>query len=146
GARFDESMRLGFEDWDFWLGAIELGFRGKHLEDFGFRYRKRPESMLRDSDRDRSEITSYIRRKHKHLFRFRTLMALEHHEAPRYGIYIPGAGQIRLTSDPYIDGKIISMPDFFINYYRAKSMPSRYSRPAFIVIIDRRAWDRLLKW
>ena len=40
GARFDESMKLGFEDWDFWLSAIELGFRGKHLENFGFRYRK----------------------------------------------------------------------------------------------------------
>jgi molybdate transport system permease protein len=40
-ARFDESMRLGFEDWDFWLGAIELGFRGKHLENCGFRYRRR---------------------------------------------------------------------------------------------------------
>ena len=53
GARFDESMRLGFEDWDFWLGAIERGFRGKHLENFGFRYRRRPESMLSDSERDR---------------------------------------------------------------------------------------------
>ena len=58
GARFDESMRLGFEDWDFWLAAIELGFRGKHLENFGFRYRKRPESMLSDSERDRPEIPS----------------------------------------------------------------------------------------
>ena len=46
GVRFDESMRLGFEDWDFWLAAIELGFRGRHIEHFGFRYRKRPESML----------------------------------------------------------------------------------------------------
>ena len=87
GARFDESMRLGFEDWDFWLGAITLGFRGKHLEDFGFRYRKRPESMLSNSERDRPEIVSYIRRKHQALFRPGTLLALEHEEAPRYGVY-----------------------------------------------------------
>jgi glycosyltransferase involved in cell wall biosynthesis len=151
GARFDETMTLGFEDWDFWLSAIELGFRGKHLNNFGFQYRKRAESMLRDSERDRPEITAYIRRKHKDLFRFGQLMALEHQEAPRYGICIPGTGQIFLTSDPNIDGREISQNDFFAEYYRAKSMPSRYSRPAFIVVIDQEAKHRLhsqglLRW
>src|SRR3546814_1642659 len=43
GLRFDESMRLGFEDWDFWLQAIGLGYVGRHVESMGLRYRKRPE-------------------------------------------------------------------------------------------------------
>jgi glycosyltransferase involved in cell wall biosynthesis len=151
GARFDESMRLGFEDWDFWLGAIALGFRGKHLENFGFRYRKRPESMLSDSERDRAEITSYIRRKHKDLFRFDTLMALEHNEAPRYGICITDNPTVRLTSDPLVDGQGISLEEFFAQYFRAKLAPTRYVRPPFILMMDAAFQEiatrfRLLQW
>ena len=146
GARFDESMRLGFEDWDFWLGAIKLGFRGKHLENFGFRYRRRPESMLRNSERDRPEIHSYIRRKHEDLFRFDTLMELEHREAPRYGIYIHDAGHLSLTSDPAAEGRKLSVEEFQREYYRAKSMPSRYARPAFIAVADGLVRDQLLRY
>ena len=151
GARFDEGMRLGFEDWDFWLGAIEHGFRGKHLENFGFRYRRRPESMLSDSERDRPEIVSYINRKHKNLFQFDNLLALEHKEAPRYGIFTSGAGTVNLTSDPAIDGLALSATDFFERYYRARSAPARYARPPYIVVIDSSlratlAEFRLLQW
>ena len=151
GARFDESMRLGFEDWDFWLGAIELGFRGKHLENFGFRYRKRPESMLSDSERDRPEIVSYITRKHKALFRFDTLLALEHAEAPRYAIYTADTGSVNLTSDPSIEGQSLALEDFFEQYYRARLAPARYARPPFLLVIDSPLREsltkfRLLQW
>jgi len=135
-ARFDESMRLGFEDWDFWLGAIKLGFRGKHLENFGFRYRRRPESMLSNSERDRPEIVSYINRKHKILFRFDNLLALEHQDAPRYGIYTTDTATVHLTSDPAIEGQSLFVADFFKQYYRARSAPARYARPPFILVID----------
>jgi glycosyltransferase involved in cell wall biosynthesis len=151
GARFDEGMKLGFEDWDFWLGAIERGFRGKHLENFGFRYRRRPESMLSDSERDRPEIVSYINRKHKGLFRFDNLLALEHREAPRYAIYISDSGTVNLTSDPAIEGQSLSTMEFFERYYRARSAPARYARPPFILVIDSSlranlAEFRLLRW
>jgi glycosyltransferase involved in cell wall biosynthesis len=151
GARFDESMLLGFEDWDFWLTAVELGFRGEHLENFGFRYRRRPESMLSNSERDRPEILSYIRRKHKNLFRFDTLMALEHKEAPRYGVWLAETGEVRLTSDPSIDGPGLRSEDFFAQYFRARLAPARYPRPPFIVTIDstfRETLNRqgLLQW
>jgi glycosyltransferase involved in cell wall biosynthesis len=136
GARFDESMRLGFEDWDFWLGAIKLGFRGKHLENFGFRYRKRPESMLSDSERDRPEIVSYITRKHKDLFRFDTLLALEHADAPRYAICTTDGDRVNFASDPTIDGKSLLLEEFFELYYRARLAPARHARPPFISVID----------
>ncbi|MFC7690782.1 glycosyltransferase family 2 protein [Paeniroseomonas aquatica] len=51
GLRFDESLRQGFEDWDFWLTAAGRGWRGQHLPMAGFRYRRRPESMLSASER-----------------------------------------------------------------------------------------------
>jgi glycosyltransferase involved in cell wall biosynthesis len=151
GGRFDESMRLGFEDWDFWLGAIELGFRGRHLENFGFRYRKRPESMLSDSERDRPEIVSYITRKHKGLFRFDTLLALEHADAPRYAIYTTGTDRVNLTSDPSLEGQSLALADFFERYCRARLAPARYARPPFILVIDSSLSEsltkfRLLQW
>ena len=151
GARFDETMKLGFEDWDFWLTAVELGFRGKHLDGFGLRYRKRPESMVRDSDRDRPEITSYIRRKHKALFKFDSVLSLEHHEAPRYGIFTCDTGCVALTSDPNVEGRRLGLQDFFDEYYRAKSAPMRYSRPAFVIVTQTVLLDclhqfRLSQW
>ena len=151
GARFDESMKLGFEDWDFWLGAVKLGFRGKHLENFGFRYRRRPESMLTNSERDRPEITSYITRKHRDLFRFDTLLALEHEEAPRYAICTTDPPIVRLTSDPLAEGQRLPQEGFFHQYYRARMAPARYARPPFMLVIDP-AFEailtrfRLLQW
>jgi glycosyltransferase involved in cell wall biosynthesis len=146
GGRFDESMQLGFEDWDFWLTAIELGFRGKHLDNFGFRYRRRPESMLSNSERDRPEILSYIRRKHGQLFRCGSLITLEHREAPRYAIYTHDTGQVSLTSDPASDGKTLSVGEFYSQYYRAKLQPSRYPRPAFIVVAEPAVTHALLSY
>ena len=35
GLRFDERMRAGFEDWDFWLQAAGLGYVGRHLPERG---------------------------------------------------------------------------------------------------------------
>ncbi|HEV7998216.1 MAG TPA: glycosyltransferase [Stellaceae bacterium] len=136
GVRFDESMRLGFEDWDFWLAAIGLGFRGRHIDHFGFRYRKRPESMLSDSERDRPEITAYLSRKHRQLYRYDGLMTLEHREAPRYAVCHAGAAAVYLTSDPALDGERLSPVEFFERYYRARRAPTRYARPPFVLVID----------
>ena len=33
GVRFDPTLRLGLEDWDFWLSAAGYGFRGTHAVD-----------------------------------------------------------------------------------------------------------------
>jgi len=136
GVRFDESMKLGFEDWDFWLSAIRGGFRGKHLPNFGFRYRRRPESMLSDSERDRPEILSYIRRKHKDLFRFDNLLTLEHEDAPRYGVHLIDSETVLCTSDPTINGQSMSVEAFCERYYLARMAPASYARPPFIVLID----------
>jgi glycosyltransferase involved in cell wall biosynthesis len=44
---FDESMRRGCEDWDFWLSAVERGIRGRIIPEVLFYYRRRPDSMSR---------------------------------------------------------------------------------------------------
>jgi len=44
---FDETMRDGCEDWEFWIRVIEAGFAGVIIPEFLFRYRRRADSMSR---------------------------------------------------------------------------------------------------
>jgi hypothetical protein len=44
---YDESMREGCEDWDFWLRLVEGGFHGVILPEVLFYYRRRSDSMSR---------------------------------------------------------------------------------------------------
>ncbi|OIQ52767.1 chondroitin synthase [Moorella thermoacetica] len=65
---FDENMLFGYEDWDFWLSAIERGWRGFHVPEELFRYRKHGKSMLSSSNQRRKELKKYLRRKHHSLY------------------------------------------------------------------------------
>jgi glycosyltransferase involved in cell wall biosynthesis len=44
---FDESMRDGCEDWEFWIRVVEAGHRGAIIPVPLYRYRRRPDSMSR---------------------------------------------------------------------------------------------------
>ena len=44
---WDEALRDGCEDWDFWITLVERGFRGDILPEILFRYRRRADSMSR---------------------------------------------------------------------------------------------------
>lgn len=108
GLRFDEAMREGFEDWDFWLAAGARGFRGRHLPNAGFRYRRRAESLLAEAERRRDSLLAGLRAKRPALFRPRALLALEAEEAPRFAIWDDAAegGAVRLTLDPAAPGDV----------------------------------------
>jgi glycosyltransferase involved in cell wall biosynthesis len=44
---FDESMRDGCEDWEFWLRVLEQGFEGTIIPELLYEYRQRDDSMSR---------------------------------------------------------------------------------------------------
>lgn len=44
---YDETMREGCEDWDFWLRLVERGFHGIIVPEVLFYYRRRSDSMSR---------------------------------------------------------------------------------------------------
>ena len=44
---YDETMREGCEDWDFWLRLVERGFHGIIIPEVLFYYRRRSDSMSR---------------------------------------------------------------------------------------------------
>lgn len=151
GVLFDSGMKLGFEDWDFFLTAASKKFRGKNLEDFGFRYRKRPESMLADSNRDQAEIKGSFLRKHKELFSPKYLVNLEQIEAPRYAFYLSDINQVVLTVDPDEVNNVIT-PDELINMiWAAQTSRGKVLIPAFLIVTTQKALSflrnsKILHW
>ena len=66
---YDPAMN-SWEDWEFWIAALEHGWRFRHVPEVAFEYRVRPGSML---DRAESEglwrrLYSYVYRKHRDLY------------------------------------------------------------------------------
>ncbi len=62
--------QLGYEDWDFWLGAVEAGWKFHYLEKAAFRYRSRPGSMVSGCNlpANRKRLFQYICSKHYGLY------------------------------------------------------------------------------
>jgi glycosyltransferase involved in cell wall biosynthesis len=136
GVFFDQSFRLGWEDWDFFLSAARSGFRGKYLEDFGFRYRKRPESMLMEADREAAQLQGDMAQKHKLLFAPRELVRLEADEAPRYAIYMPDRAELLHCVDPD-DGslRVVDVETHIRQVWQAQVLPGANSAPPFTVVM-----------
>jgi glycosyltransferase involved in cell wall biosynthesis len=68
---YDETMRDGCEDWDFWLRLVERGFPGTIIPEVLFYYRRRAESMSRhmlDEQKYRRPLDRLLE-KHEHSFR-----------------------------------------------------------------------------
>ena len=135
GIWFDENMKRGFEDWDFWLQCIAKGLRGAPAAEMGFQYRSRRESMLRNSDRERSELVGFLQRKHQALYHSDNILQLEHHEAPRYCIVNYMTGQYSFTSAPENDSLSRSLFHFDEAFWRADFYPETYHFPNFVVAV-----------
>ncbi len=151
GIYFDEAMRLGWEDWEFWLRCAEAGFRGAPCPDFGLQYRTRRESMLRESDRDADEIRVYMRNKHKRLYAWRNLLRLEQAEAPRFCCIDIDAGQWRATSAPGEPTASWPLDTLAVAFWRHEVDPTYVHFPAFVVhaageVLAQLARAKLLDW
>lgn len=53
---FDESMTLGYEDWDFWIKMLDLGYRWFCIEEPLIYYRQKEESMVTRADEIRPRL------------------------------------------------------------------------------------------
>jgi len=66
---YDESMKKGFEDWEFWIAITKSGLKYRVVEEFLFFYRKSQHSMLIDTLKNhRITIMKYIFNKHKEIY------------------------------------------------------------------------------
>lgn len=65
---FDETMRSGFEDWEFWIRVTGAGWICEVIPEVLFFYRKHAHSMLYRADLEKAKIYTYIITKHRELF------------------------------------------------------------------------------
>lgn len=133
GIRFDEQMRMGYEDWEFWLQCMEAGFCGIHVPDMGFQYRQRAESMLKESERHHKEIIHYIVKKHKSIFSVRHFLRAEHEQAPRYAIYVAESDAFILATDPTRREHCITYRAFEKRYLSQRQRPEIGKCPEYLV-------------
>ena len=66
---YDEHMKTGFEDWEFWIAITKNGKEFKIIEEFLFYYRRTKNSMLSETlQNHRISNLEYVFKKHKELY------------------------------------------------------------------------------
>jgi len=53
---YDENMKDGFEDWDFWIRATAAGYKVQVIQELLFYYRKHGESLLTHALKNKKKI------------------------------------------------------------------------------------------
>lgn len=145
GVLFDESFKQGFEDWHFFLTAGDAGFSGINCEDFGFLYRKRPESMLAEADRLRDKLVAELREAHSELYNPAHQLKLEHEEAPRFAIWFQNHNEVHLVTDPTLPGEILTHAEFVERWWHSCSAPTRVRVPPYLVVIRKEIKEALMR-
>ncbi len=143
GLRFDETMKDGFEDWDFWLQAIARGFVGRNDPGLGLEYRQRAESMVAGSNRRRARILAELRARHEALFAPRQLLAWEHAEAPRFLLADAGSGKLRGFSDPEAPPHHWSWAEWGDAFQAEAAEPETFGTPPFALSLGSGAESEL---
>lgn len=124
GCRFDEGMVKGSEDWDFWLQAVTMGFRGKYIKPPTFYYRRRAESMSSDAKANHDAIRKYIRIKHPGLYAPKFVLQREHQEMPRYSLICAERPfLVHQFSDPYDISRTTTIDRLIERFVEAKIEP-----------------------
>ncbi len=66
---YDEQMKSGYEDWEFWIRLTSSGKKVHVIKEFLFHYRITEKSMLlTESEPNRESIVNYIMEKHRDLY------------------------------------------------------------------------------
>jgi len=65
---YDEAMREGYEDWEFWIRAAAAGTKAGIVPEPLFYYRKHGRSRMDDAVQHHDAIMSYMRHKHARLY------------------------------------------------------------------------------
>jgi hypothetical protein len=63
-------MVYGYEDWDFWVGAVERGYVARRIPEPLFEYRVREGSMYSDALVHDAELRDQMSRNHPSVYRW----------------------------------------------------------------------------
>lgn len=74
---YDENMRDGYEDWEFWINLGKAGWFGKLIREPLFNYRRHGTSITSGAELKHDAIVRYIRTKHSDLFSKKSLAEIK---------------------------------------------------------------------
>lgn len=57
---YDEAMKSGYEDWDFWHRASKAGYTFKMIDEPIFFYRKHGKTMVNEASKKHNQLKNYI--------------------------------------------------------------------------------------
>jgi GT2 family glycosyltransferase len=145
GIGYDETMRDGFEDWEFYLRATLAGFGGVPAGRCGFRYRRHPESMVAGALQRAELLEAEIRRRHENAYEPVALTRREHAEAPRFALVRCDREDVLLTASCDLEPRQLSLAEFARSLALAgAAAPSFYHHiPAVTVLTTAATVERL---
>ncbi|MEM8786994.1 MAG: glycosyltransferase [Pseudomonadota bacterium] len=154
GIRFDETLRAGYEDWDFWLQAAERGFRGRPVRQSFFRYRKRPESMLAGSHTDDAQIRAKLHAKHRWIYGHDRIARAAASICDRYAVIETGDPNSAWTCTDPGKRQASTMDELFEGFHRAQVrgasvwQPTQWviSRPGILDALAERGLAQSVLW
>jgi hypothetical protein len=112
GIEYDETMREGFEDWEFFLRASLAGFGGVQAGRCGFRYRRRSDSMVTAALAQRQRLEAEIQRRHPAAYEPAALLRREHAEAPRFALVRCDRDDVLLTACCDLEPRRVGLAQF----------------------------------
>jgi glycosyltransferase involved in cell wall biosynthesis len=82
---YDGTMPVqGIEDWDFWVGTLERGWRFHYLPEVFFEYRRAEQSMLTRAIPLYDQVLEFVARKHGLLYRQAWLSAVSERKSVKW--------------------------------------------------------------
>ncbi len=111
---YDGTMPVqGLEDWDFWLGALEHGWRFAYVPEVFFDYRRAEESMITRTAGFEDQVREFIARKHGLLYRQAWLSLVSDRQSVRWTFQnlrklLKSRLKQRFNKDPGVPGNVSS--------------------------------------
>lgn len=83
---YDEAMRVGYEDWEFWLRLGSQGGFGQHVPQSLFRYRRQGISRSDTALEHHQELVDYIQHRHPELYEYESRAKIKARWSPAVSI------------------------------------------------------------
>jgi glycosyltransferase involved in cell wall biosynthesis len=107
-AGYDEAMRLGYEDWEFWLRMGAHGAFGQHVSEPLFRYRKHGVTRSDIALAHHQELVDYIRQRHPELYEYKSRARIKARWSPAVSIIANRASREPVSNQTIEDIQVIA--------------------------------------
>ncbi len=151
GRRYYTDLPMGYEDWELFLRSHASGFRGRHIVNPGFLYRRRPESMVTGSNAEQDRLMSELKKRAGPAATYAGLIEEEHERLPRWAWIDPHARCMRVYSDVRFPSQAMPLDAAADLFQRARHEPRSCHFPSFVAIGDgsvqgQQAFRKIAPW